>query len=343
MKKIKMTICTALATALLATSCSNSDQATTTDNNTDSSSSAEATVLKVAFNQSETHPEYIALSELSDRISERTEGRYVLEIYPNELLGAQKETIELAQDGTIAMSVVGGSLMENFNPDFVVFNLPYVFDSTEHQMSVVNNQEIVSDLYSSTEEQGIKVLGAFHVGARSVYTKKGPVQTPEDLAGQKIRVMQSDTNIEMMKLMGGTGTPMGQGEVYTAIQSGVLDGGENNELIYNDLKHLEVAPYFSYTRHLMMPDYLIINADIYNGMSEEDKTVFTEELQVAIDQEVKLFEENVATATTAAIEAGAQFNEVDIESFRSSVAPLIESSLKNDVTKQIYQKVNESR
>lgn len=296
-------------------------------------------LLKVAFNQPEDHPEFKAMEEFGEKFKERTNGDYEVEVSPNEMLGSQRETIELVQSGTIAMSIVGGSLMENLNKDFVVFNLPYVFDSKEHQMEVVNDEEIVSDLYSSVKDQGITVLGAFHGGVRNVYNNEGPVNKPEDLEGMKIRVMESETNVQMMEMMGGVGTPMGQGEVYTAIQSGVLEGGENNELIYNSLKHVEVAPFYSYTQHLMVPDYLIINSELFNGMSEEHQKIFKEELSAAIDMEIKQFDEDIKLAVKEAKEAGAKFNKVDISVFRKEVEPLIQKKLTSDSTKRLYKKV----
>jgi tripartite ATP-independent transporter DctP family solute receptor len=297
------------------------------------------TVLRVAFNQPENHPQYIALEAMGDRLRERTGGAYDIDVYPNETLGAQRETIELVQSGALDMALVGGPLLENFNPDFVVFNLPFTFDSQDHQRRVTNDPAIVSELYSSLDDQGIHVLGAFHGGVRSVYNSQRPVTTPADLAGMKIRVIESDTNIEMMRLMGGNGTPMGQGEVYTAIQSGVIEGGENNELIFANLKHSEVAPYYSYTRHLMFPDYLITNPAVLERMSPEHRTAFTEELSAAIEEEAQLWKTEVEKAIQAAKDAGAQFNEVDSAAFADAIRPLVESKLTTDVTREIHAKV----
>jgi tripartite ATP-independent transporter DctP family solute receptor len=297
------------------------------------------TVLKVAFNQNADHPQAVALTSFGERLAERTEGRYSVEVYPNETLGTQKDTIELVQAGSIDLAMIAGSLMENFNEDFVVFNLPYTFDSQEHQKAVINDPEITGDLYSSVEDQNISVLAGFHGGIRNVYNSARPVEKPEDLAGMKIRVIESDTNLRMMELMGGTGTPMGQGDVYTAIQSGVIDGGENNESIYANLKHDEIAPYYSYTRHLMFPDYLIANPALLEGMSEEDRTAFQEELAAAIDEEAELWKAEIEASHAAAEEAGAQFNEVDTEAFRTALQPLIEEKLASDVAKDLYDQV----
>lgn len=299
------------------------------------------TVFEIAFNQPETHPQYLAMEQFGKALEKRTNGEYGVQLYPNELLGAQKETVEMVQSGTIAMSLAAASLLESWNPDFVVFNLPYMFKSIEQQQQVVNNPTIVTDLYNSVQDQGIVVLAAFTAGARSVYLKDHPVNTPADLAGQKIRVMQSDTNIQMMKLMGGVGIAMGQGEVYTAIQTGVLDGGENNEIVYSSMKHSEVAPYFSNTRHLMIPDYLVMNADQWNGLPDNVKTIIKEELAKATDFEFKSFGDMAAKARTDAEASGAKFNDVDITPFQKAVTPLIESKLTSDTTKAIYKKIKE--
>lgn len=296
----------------------------------------ETVTLELAFNQNENHPQYKAMKAFGEALYERTNGAYAVEIFPNELLGAQKETVEMVQSGTIAMSLAGGSLLENWNPDFCVFQLPYIFESVEHQRAIVNDPAIVSELYGSIADQGIVVLAAFHGGVRNVYTKKGPINTPADLKGLQIRVMQSDTNLKMMELMGGIGIAMGQGEVYTAIQTGVLDGGENNELIYSSLLHTEVAPYYSYTKHLMFPDYLVINTDLWNGLPDDVKQIFKEELAVAVDFEYDSFAADVAAAKQVAVDAGAQFNDADMAAFQEAVAPLVDSKITSAEAKEIF-------
>ncbi len=189
----------------------------------------ETQVLKVAFNQSEKHPQYKALVEFGKKLEEQTKGAYKLEISPNALLGDQRATVELTQNGVIQMAVVGNPVVENFNKDFAVIGLPYLYDSLEHQKKVFLS-DVLKPLFKSVSSNGFEVVGIFTAGARCIYTDKA-VTKPEDLAGYKIRVMQSDTMKKMLDLMGGIGTPMGQGEVYTAIQQGVINGGENDEYI----------------------------------------------------------------------------------------------------------------
>lgn len=322
-----------LAVALGLTACAGGDEPGSADG------PEAATVFKVAFNQQPNHPQYVALDAMGERIKERTDGAYDLEIFPNETLGAQKETIELVQSGAVDFSVIASPLMENFNPDFVVFNLPFTFDSQEHQRKTTNDPAIVDELYSSVEDQDLSVLAAFHGGIRSMYNAEKPIVTPEDMAGMKVRVIESDTNIEMIKLMGGTGTPMAMGEVYGALQSGVIDAAENNELTYANVKHAEVTPYFSYTKHLMLPDYLITNPAVMESLPDDVRAIFAEELAAAVEEEGALWETETEKAKEMATEAGAQFNEVDTEAFTELIAPLTESKLTNDFTRNIHEQV----
>ncbi|MBF4992742.1 TRAP transporter substrate-binding protein [Arthrobacter gandavensis] len=309
----------------------------------DGASDGAETVFRVAFNQDINHPQAQALVELSDELEARTDGRYALELYTDETLGDQAATIEQVQSGTIDFAVVAGPLLENFEADFSTVNLPYLYESSEHQMSVLNDREIVGELYDTLLDDNIQILTAYHGGVRNVYSTDGPVKTPADLSGQKIRVIGSDTNVRMMALMGGVGTPMAQGEVFTAIQSGVLDGAENNELIYASLSHDEIAPYYSRTQHLMMPDYLATNPRIWESISEEDREVFEELLAVSVDTELELFSTAVDEATAAAEEAGAEFVDVDLEVFREAVLPLHEQRVTSDLARSVYAAIEAAR
>ncbi|GAA4965391.1 TRAP transporter substrate-binding protein [Kineococcus glutinatus] len=330
------------AAALALTGCSAGSGRTTTDTapGAGDSTAAEAdTVFKLAFNQADTHPQAVALDAMGERIKERTDGAYDVDVFPNETLGAQKETIELVQAGTIQFAMVASPLMENYNPDFVVFNLPFVFDSQEHQRRTTNDPEIVSELYSSLEDHNLRVLAGFHGGVRSMYNSDGPITTPADMAGKKIRVIESDTNLEMIRLMGGNGTPMGMGEVYTAIQSGVIDGAENNELTYANSKHAEVAKFYSYTKHLMLPDYLITNPTVLETLPADVRTIFEEEIAKAVEEEGALWETEIVKAKEAAEAAGATFNEVDKAAFDAAIEPLTEAKLTNDFVRGIHEQV----
>ena len=297
------------------------------------------TTLTIAFNQNAEHPQAQAMTQAGAALEEATDGAYGLEVFPDELLGAQDETLEQVRSGTIDMAVVAGSVLEGINPDISVINLPYLYSSAEQQVSVLNDDAIVGELFDTLNADNLEVLAVYHAGARSLYTTDGPVTTPEDLAGQRIRVIESDTNIAMMELMGGVGAPMDMGEVYTAIQSGVLDGAENNELVYANMAHAEVAPYFSETRHLMLPDLLVINTGVLDAMDDESEAALREAVAASVDTEVELFATAVEEARTRAEEAGATFSEPDVEAFRAAVLPLHDEVVTSDSARAVYDAI----
>ncbi|WP_082699420.1 TRAP transporter substrate-binding protein [Arthrobacter sp. EPSL27] len=301
------------------------------------------TVLRVAFNQDANHPQAKALQEMSDELKAQTDGRYSLQLYTDATLGDQAATIEQVQSGTIDFAVVAGSLLENFESDFSVVNLPYLYESPEHQMKVLNDPAVTGPLYDTLKDDNLQVLTAYHGGVRNVYSTAGPVTKPADLNGQKVRVIGSDTNVRMMERMGGVGTPMAQGEVYTAIQSGVLDGAENNELIYSSLSHDEIAPFYSRTEHLMMPDYLVTSPSVWDRISEEDRKIFEKLFSTSVDTELKLFGTAVDEAVTAAEKAGAKFSDADVTAFREAALPLHKDLVKSDLAKKVYDAIEAAR
>lgn len=256
-------------------------------------------------------------------------------IYPNEVLGDQRATLELIQNGAIQMAIVNNAMVENYNKDFSILGLPYIFDSQEHQKEVFTSG-ILDPLFESTKEEGFEVMAAYTAGSRNVYTGK-PIETPKDLDGMKIRVMESPTMVAMMKYMGGVGTPMSQGEVYTAIQQGVLDGGENNEITYVDLKHYEVAPVFSKTQHVMIPDLVIAESAYLERMKPEDRELLTQILEDSVEDEFNLWNEQIETAKESAREHGVTFADVDIKPFQENCKKLHEEATSGSVFgKELY-------
>lgn len=321
------------ATALVLAACGGGDA----DGGSSGAAGSGGKELRLALNQTEQHPSYIALDELGQRLSDATDGRWGIDVYPNETLGAQAESLQLVSDGSVDMAIVSGTQLENLNEDFVVFNLPTVFESVEHQMSVMADPEITGELFTSLEDgNGITVIGGFTQGARSMYTKDSPVETPADMAGRKIRVQESELFLSLIEALGGSPTPMAYGEVYTALQSGVIDGAENNEVSYFTQKHFEVAPFFSNTRHLIGIDYLIINSGTLAQMSEEDRAAFDEEWTAAWQHHTDLWNEATEEAIAGAEAGGATFVDVDTEAFAEALAPIVDRFLETDAQRALF-------
>ena len=300
------------------------------------------TVFKLAFNQTEDHPEYVAGVELGKKLEEATDGRYSIRVYPNDQLGGQADVIQNLSNGTVEMMWTGAPILEGFNSDFVVFNLPYMFDSTEAQAEVLSDTDLLSDLYSSLEaSKSITVLTGVNAGTRNVYNSKHPVTSPADRQGLKVRVQQSDSQVAMIEAMGAIASPMAFGDIYSALQTGVLDGAENNESVYHAMKHDEVAKYYSYTRHLIIPDYLLINTTILAGMDDADREAFLDlipEIQTIANDGMVEFS-NKSRAESEAI--GAQFNDdVDVAAFKALVQPMTTASVnENEQRLKLYEAV----
>lgn len=301
------------------------------------------TVLKCSFNQTIENPEAKTVLELSDKLYDATEGRYSIEVYPSEQLGSQQESLELVQSGAIDMAIVANSIIEGVNSDFAIIGTPYIYDSVDHQKKLFQSGAL-DELFATTEANGFNVLAAYSLGPRCLYTKE-LITTPEQLAGKKIRVMQSDTMIQMMGLMGGVGTPMAQSDVYSAIQAGTLDGAENNIITYTDLLQYEVAPYYTLTNHLMIPDELIINANVLQGMSEADQEALKKASTESVDTMFSLSETlRNEYFTKCETEYGVTITEIDITPFQDKVAPLIEEVAgRSDMTKKVYEEIQALR
>ena len=187
-------------------------------------------IVRIGHVQSQTHPDHLGLEAFANYINEKLGDKYRVEVYPSELLGSQTEMVQLTQTGAIDFVVASTAIMETFSAKYQIFNLPYLFSSVEAYHEAMDDPEVTDPIFKTTSKAGLETVAWLDAGTRNFYTIKTPINQPSDLKGLKIRVQQSPTNVEMMRLLGGTATPMGFGDVYTALQAGILDGAENNEL-----------------------------------------------------------------------------------------------------------------
>ena len=277
-------------------------------------------IIRVALSQSETHPEYTGMEKFKEVVEEKLGDKYEVQIYPNELLGGQTKAIELTQTGAIDFVVAGTPNLEIFADVYEVFSMPYLFTSEEAYFASMNDTDYMEKVYESTDDTGLRVMTWFNVGSRNFYAKK-PINTPEDLKGLKMRVQQSPASVKMANAFGAAASPMSFGEVYTAIQQGVIDGAENNELALTENKHGEVAKYYSYTMHQIIPDVLIANLKFLNGLSDEEKEVFYDAAQQATETEMEAWDTQVEKAKEIAQDdMGVEFIYPDINLFKDKVS-----------------------
>lgn len=206
----------------------------------------------------------------------------------------------------------------------------------------MNDTDYMNQVYASTEETGLQVVTWYNVGTRNFYAKK-EINTPDDLKGLKIRVQQSPASVKMAKAFGAAASPMSFGEVYTAIQQGVIDGAENNELALTDNKHGEVAKYFTYSRHQMIPDVMIANYKFLNGLDPEEREIFEEAARRSTEVELAEWEEKVQEAKkTAEEDMGVTFIEPDISLFKEKVKDVQQEMLDaNPNIQDLYHHIQE--
>lgn len=298
-------------------------------------------IVRIGHNQSTNHPTHIALTAFQDYVNERLGDRYTVEVYPSELLGSQTDMVQLTQTGAIDFCVASNAILETFSKNYEIFNLPYLFASTEAYHNVMDDPEVTEPIFDSTKKAGFLAVTWLDAGTRNFYTLNKPIESPSDLKGLKIRVQQSPTNIEMMRLLGGSATPMGFGDVYTALQSGIIDGAENNEMALTDNGHGDVCKYYSYDMHQMVPDILIGNYAFLEGLSEEDRTVFEEGFQIVNQVEREEWVKAVESAKNRAVnEQQVNFIYPDQKPFVEACRPLHDKVLSNNTALQpIYDAI----
>lgn len=281
-------------------------------------------VLKLAHGLEPSHPVHHAMEFMADRCKEISNGELTIEIYPSGQLGSEQQCVELVQIGSLSITKVSSAVMESFTEDFKVLGLPYIFRSREHRFAVLDG-EIGDDILNSTEPFWIRGLCFYDAGSRSFYTIDQPVRHPDDLKGLKIRVMKSMTAMSLVRALGGSPTPISWGELYTALQSGVVDGAENNPPSFSTSHHYEVCKYFSLNEHTSIPDLLIVSLKVWEKLSEQERTW----LQQAADESVEVQRELWAKSEIESLElvraAGVTVIHPDKEPFAKKVEPLLNS------------------
>lgn len=317
-----------LSAALLLTGCSSADH---------------KRIVRIGHNQSTNHPTHIALTAFQDYINQNLGDHYIVEVYPSELLGSQTDMVQLTQTGAIDYCIASNAILETFSKNYEIFNLPYLFASTEAYHHAMDDSSLTAPIFTATEKAGFTAVTWLDAGTRNFYTVKKPIQSPADLKGLKIRVQQSPTNIEMMRLLGGSATPMGFGDVYTALQSNIIDGAENNEMALTDNGHGDVCKYYSYDMHQMVPDILIGNNAFIENLSEEERMIFEEGYRLVNQVQRQEWVNAVSAAKEkAANQQKVQFLYPDQTPFVNACSPLHQSVLENNPAIQpIYDAIQE--
>ena len=279
------------------------------------------TVLKAADVHPPGYPNVVAIENLGKKLEAATNGRYKMQMFPSGVLGGEKEMIEQTQVGAINILRTSLGPVGTVVPDVNVFNMPFVFRNEAHMRAVIDGpigQEILDKITASPAK--MVALGWMDGGARSLYTKK-PVKTPADLKGMKVRMMGNPLFVDTMTAMGGNGIAMGYGEVFSALQTGVLDGAENNPPSMFTSNHFNAGTkYYAQTNHLISPEIFVMAKVTWDKMSKEDQALVQKFSREAQLEQRALWDKSVAEYTTKLKAAGVEFVQVDQKPFYDATA-----------------------
>ncbi len=278
-------------------------------------------------------PEYpvsIAMESFAKAVSEGTQGRVEPKVYHSGVLGDQPDAIEQVRLGAIDFAVFNLGPLGQVSPKANVVSLPFIFKSVE-DMHTVMDGEAGDDIAAGLAESGLVALGWYDSGARSFYNRSKPLNTPADVQGMKFRVMNNDLFVSMVEALGGNATPLPYADVYQSLQTGVIDGAENNWPSYESSGHFEAAGYYSTTEHLILPECLCVSQATWDALSEEDKAVVREAGEASAQYQRELWAERAQASRAKVEEAGVKVNEIgDKAPFQAAMEPVYTKFLSDN-------------
>ncbi|OIQ28008.1 MAG: TRAP transporter [Alphaproteobacteria bacterium MedPE-SWcel] len=284
---------------------------------------ASAATLKLNHNNPPDHPVHISMQVMADRMEELTNGEVKIQIFPNAQLGTQRESMELVQNCALEMARSNASELEAFEESYSALNLPYIFSSEEHFNTVITG-DIGQDILNASVDQGFRGVAFYTEGARSFYAQK-PILSPADLQGVKVRVQPSPSAIRMVELLGGSPTPISWGELYSALQQGVVDAAENNPTALTTARHGEVASDFSLDEHTMIPSVVVMSNCAWDALTpEQQEAMHTAALDSMAAHRTAWNAASNAAIDEAKTSLGVEIHTVDKAPFAEAVLPMHE-------------------
>lgn len=283
---------------------------------------------QIVLRLGETHPKDYPTTQgdqyFADLVEERTDGRIKIEVYHSAQLGEERAVIEQVQFGAIDFTRVSISPLAAFSPGLDALQMPYLYNSTEHMWRVLKG-EIGDEMLASVEEAGFVGLAWYESGARSFYNSVRPIESVADLAGLKIRVQESQLMVGLVEALGAVATPMPFGEVYSALQTGVIDGAENNWPSYYSTSHYEVAEYYTLDRHTQVPEILVASKIAMDRLSAADREIIRQAAKDSIDYQRERWADFVAESEEAIRANGNVITELSpaaVAEFQEAMQPL---------------------
>lgn len=287
------------------------------------STASAQTVLRSSDTHPDGYPTVEAVKAFGELLSQKTDGRYSVEVFHSAQLGQEADTIEQTQFGVIDLNRISIGAFGTQVPEATVTQLPYIFRSADHFHAVLDGP-IGEEILASFEAVDLIALAFYDGGARSFYNTSKPINSPADMVGMKFRVMGSDIFVDMVAAFGGNATPMPYGEVYSSLQSGIIDGAENNYPSFDTAGHAEVAKFYSLNEHLMVPEVLVISKIVWDGLTAEDQALFREAAKESVAKQRELWRAKEVESKAKVEALGAVINEVDKAPFIEAMKPVYE-------------------
>lgn len=278
--------------------------------------------LRLAHSLDTQHPVHNAMVVLGESLEKKSGGTLKVQIYPNGQLGGERESIELLQIGSLDIAKVSAGVLENFIPEYRVFGIPYLFRDKQHTYNIYDGP-VGKSILSKGNNFNLEGLTFYDAGSRSFYTKSTPINSPADLEDMKIRVMKSNMAIAMINELGGAPTPISFGELYTALQQGVVEGAENNIPSYFTSKHYEVCKFLSIDEHTSVPDVLVIGTGTLDRLTDQEKVWLREAVQDSKVAQRKLWDNSEQECLRLAQESGVKVFYPEKAPFQEATKELI--------------------
>lgn len=278
-------------------------------------------VLKLGHALPPSHAVHIAMEFMAKRLAEISGGAVELQVFGGGQLGSEPETIEQAQRGALAMVKTSAAALESFVPEMAVFGMPYLFRDEDHYWKVLLG-EIGREILDATSPHGVHGLCYYDSGSRSFYTLTKPILKPSDVREMKLRVLPSKTARDMITLLGGGPTPIPYGELYTALQQGMIDGAENNPPSFYTSRHYEVARHYSLDEHTRVPDVVIVSESVWDGLSPQVRAWVTQAADESVTFQRKLWQEQTEESLREVEKAGVTIHRPAKAPFEEAMAPM---------------------
>lgn len=295
-------------------------------------------VIRLAHGLDVAHSVHKGMEFMAEYVDSVSKGHLQIEIFPNQQLGTERQCLELLQIGSLGMTKVSSAVLEGFTPKMKVLSLPYIFRDRGHAYRV-QDSPLGEELLLASVPARLRGLAYFDAGQRSFYTKEKPVRHPEDLEGLKIRVQESATAMQLVSALGASPTPISWGELYTALQQGVVDGAENNPPSFYLSHHYEVCKYYVLNEHTAVPDILLIGMPLWSRLSTREQQWLQEAAAVATDYQRQLWQAAEAEALEAVQAAGVEIIRADKAPFFEQTQHLLEQYRDEPAIYELIQKI----